>query len=64
MIEMVNKLKSKCSILISNFSVDLVKEYFKKKDGWNYKDLEKTTFISGKPKGSTKVKEAIIYNEL
>ena len=64
MIEMVNKLKSKCSILISNFSVDLVKEYFKKKDGWNYKDLEKTTFISGKPKGRTKVKEAIIYNEL
>ena len=64
MVEACNKLKDKCSILISNFSVDLVKEYFKKKDGWNFKETEKTTFISGKAKGRTKVKEAIIYNSL
>ena len=64
MVEIANKLKSKCSILISNFSVDLVRDYFKNKDGWNYKELVKTTFISGKAKGRTKVKEAIIYNKL
>ena len=64
MVEACNKLKDKCSILISNFSVDLVKDYFKKKDGWNFKETEKTTFISGKAKGRTKVKEAIIYNSL
>lgn len=64
MIEITNKLKSKCSILISNFSVDLVKDYFKKKDGWSIRETEKTTFISGKPKGRTRVKEAIIYNKL
>ena len=64
MVEIASKLKSKCSILISNFSVDLVRDYFKNKDGWNYKELVKTTFISGKAKGRTKVKEAIIYNKL
>ena len=64
MVEACNKLKDKCSILISNFSVDLVKDYFKKKDGWNFKETEKTTFISGKAKGRTKVKEAIIFNSL
>ena len=64
MVEISNKLKSKCSILISNFSVDLVKDYFKKKDGWNIRETEKTTFISGKAKGRTKVKEAIIYNKV
>ena len=64
MVEISNKLKTKCSILISNFSVDLVKDYFKKKDGWHIRETEKTTFISGKAKGRTKVKEAIIYNKL
>ena len=64
MVEIVNKLKGKCSILISNFSVDLVRDYFKKKDGWHFKDIDKTTFISGKAKGRTKVKEAIIYNKI
>ncbi len=64
MVEISNNLKSKCSILISNFSVDLVKDYFKKKDGWKIRETEKTTFISGKAKGRTKVKEAIIYNEI
>lgn len=64
MAEIANKLKSKCSILISNFSVDLVKEYFKKSEGWNIRETEKTTFISGKAKGRIKVKEAIIYNSI
>ncbi|OUW80914.1 MAG: hypothetical protein CBD79_00350 [Gammaproteobacteria bacterium TMED219] len=64
MVEVCNQLKGKCSILISNFSVDLVKDYFKKKDGWHFRETEKTTFISGKAKGRTKVKEAIIYNKI
>lgn len=64
MVEICNQLKGKCSILISNFSVDLVKDYFKKKDGWHFRETEKTTFISGKAKGRTKVKEAIIYNKI
>ena len=62
MVEIANKLKHKCSILISNFSVDLVKNYFKKTEGWNIRETAKTTFISGKAKGRIKVKEAIIYN--
>lgn len=64
MVEIANKLKNKCSILISNFSVELVKDYFKKKDGWSIRETEKTTFISGKAKGRTKIKEAIIYNKI
>jgi DNA adenine methylase len=64
MVEICNQLKGKCSILISNFSVDLVKDYFKKTDGWHFRETEKTTFISGKAKGRTKVKEAIIYNKI
>ena len=57
-----NKLSKKCNIIISNFSVPLVREYFSKSDGWNYFEVEKTTFISGKAKGRVKVREAVIHN--
>ena len=64
MVDIVNTLKNECSILISNFSVDLVKDFFKKSDGWRIRETFKTTFISGKAKGRTKVKEAVIYNKI
>tara|TARA_B100001250_G_scaffold135842_2_gene116235 strand:+ start:5634 stop:6497 length:864 start_codon:yes stop_codon:yes gene_type:complete len=57
-----NELSSKCKILITNHFTPYVQKLFLQKDGWNHYQKEKTTFISGKPKGRVKAKEIIISN--
>ena len=57
-----NELSSNCKILITNHFTPYVQKLFLQKDGWNHYKKEKTSLISGKPKGRIKAKEIIISN--
>lgn len=61
--EILTELSSKgAHILISNYSVPAVKEFFPKTMGWNYIDLDRVSYLSGKSSGRHKTSEICIHN--
>ena len=56
----LEKLSSKCKILISNFDQEDVKVLFN--SNWNIKPVEQMSYISGSGKGRKAMKEVLIYN--
>jgi DNA adenine methylase len=61
--EILNLLsKQGAHILISNYSVPKVKEFFPATKGWKYIYFDRASFLSGKSEGRQKSSEVIIHN--